>query len=289
MPVKLYYNIFHENPMGWMIAVYFFLSGIACGAFLVSVVSRLKGRGEYRVIQNIAAYITPLVLAAGLLFLLLDLGKPLRFWYLFVYFNPTSVASWGAWLVNIFFAVSVLYAYFTFKGREDTAKKLALIGVPFAIAVSGYTGFILVQMKAYALWHSALLPVLFSVSALASGVALLILGAILLQVEQMKIRTLSKSLAWLVGLDLILVFVEVLTLLNGHAEAVEAAKLLLIGVYSPIFLGLYIILGLILPLCIFLKKNLTLRQEAIASMLVLIGIMAMRYVIIVGGQYFPLS
>lgn len=289
MPVRIFYNVFHENPMGWMIAAYFFLSGIACGTFLVSAVSRLIGRGEYQKIQNIGTYITPPILAVGLLFLLLDLGKPLRLWHLFVYFNPTSVASWGVWLVNIFFLVSLLYAYFTFKADEDKAKRFVLIGIPFAIAVSGYSGFILVQMKAHALWHSALIPVLFSVSAIASGIALVILGAILLQVEETKIRTLAKSLVWFIGLDLILVFVEVLTLLNGHAEAIEVAKLLLIGTYSPIFLGLYVILGLITPLYILSKKNLTLRQEAIASALVLIGIMAMRYAIVMGGQYFPLS
>ncbi len=289
MPVRVFYNVFHENPMGWMIAVYFFLSGLACGSFLVSVVSRLRGRGEYVGIQRIGAYLTPPVLAAGFLFLLLDLGKPLRVWHLFAYFNPGSVASWGVWLVNIFLVVSLIYAYLTFKGDEEKAKRFALIGIPFAIAVSGYSGFILVQMKAYALWHSALIPVLFSVSALASGIALVILGAILLQEEERKIRTVAKALAYLVGLDLILVFVEVLTLLNGHAEAVAAAKLLLVGAYSPVFLGLYVILGLLLPLCILSRRNLTLRQGAIASVLVLIGIMAMRYVIVIGGQHFPLS
>jgi polysulfide reductase chain C len=289
MPVKEFYNVFHHNPMGWMIAVYFFLSGIACGTFLVSVVSRLKGRGEYQRIQSIGAYLTSPVLAAGLLFLLLDLGKPLRLWHLFAYFNPTSVASWGVWLVNIFFVVSLTYAYFTFKGDEEKSKRFALIGTPFAIVVSGYSGFILVQMKAHTLWHSALIPVLFSVSALASGIALVVLGAILLQVQERKIRTLGKSLACFIGLDLILVFVEVLTLLNGHAEAVEVAKLLLIGAYSFVFLGLYVILGLVVPLYILSKKDLTLRQEAIASVLVLIGIMAMRYAIVMGGQYYPLS
>lgn len=289
MPVKVFYNIFHENPLGWMVAAYFFLSGLACGTFLVSVVSRLKGMGEYKRIQNVGAYLTPPVLASSLLFLLLDLGKPLRFWHLFVYFNPTSVASWGVWLANIFFVVSLIHAYFNFKADEARSKRFGLIGTPLAVAISGYSGFILVQMKGYALWHSALIPVLFSVSAIASGIALVVLVAIFLQVEERKIKPLTKALPWVIGVDLVLVFVEVLTLLNGHAEAVEVAKVLLIGAYGPLFLGLYIILGLVLPLLIFSKKQLTSRQAAIASVLVLIGIMAMRYAIVMGGQYFSLS
>lgn len=289
MPVKEFYNVFHHNPMGWMLIAYFFFSGIACGAFLVSVVSRLKGNGEYQRIQDIGAYLTPPVLAGGLLFLLLDIGMPLRFWHLFAYFNPTSVASWGVWLVNIFFVISLAYAYFTFKADEGKTRMFAIMGIPFAIAISGYTGLILVQMKGYALWHSALIPVLFSISALASGIALVVLTAVLLQVEEGKIRFLAKSLMWVVGLDLILIFVEVLTLLNGHAEAVDVAKVLLTGAYSPIFMGLYVLMGLIVPLYILSRKQLTLKLEAIASVLVLIGIIAMRYVIVMGGQYFPLS
>lgn len=288
MPVNVFYNVFHDHPLGGMIVAYFILSGLACGTFLVSVVS-LRGRGQYRKIQNISAYLTPALLAAGFLFLLLDLGKPLRLWHLFVYLNPRSVASWGVCLSNILLIVSLLYAYATFKGDKEKSKKLALVGVPFAVLVSGYSGFILLQMQVYALWHSALIPELFSVSAIASGLALVVLGAILGQVEKGQVRTLGRVLAWVIGFDLLLVLVEVITLFNGHVDAVEGVKLLLAGSYSFLFLGLHVIAGLVVPLFILARKHITLPQEALASALVLVGTMAMRYSIVMSGQYFPQS
>ncbi|MFQ5868081.1 MAG: NrfD/PsrC family molybdoenzyme membrane anchor subunit, partial [bacterium] len=180
-------------------------------------------------------------------------------------------------------------AYFSWIWDKEKSKKLALIGVPLALAVSLYSGFVLLQMKAHTLWHSALIPVLFSVSAIISGIALIILVAILTQVEKEVIERLGKFLVWFIALDLLLVIVEIFTLFNGHQEAVELARLLLVGAYAPLFLGLYVILGLIVPLFVLTRKELTLKAESIASMLVLIGILAMRYVVVLGGQYFPLS
>lgn len=289
MPVKLFYNVFHELQFRWLVVIYFFLGGASCGTFLTSVASRLWGRERYQRIEKIGAVLTPILLGVGLLFLLLDLGRPERFYRLMINFNPTAVASWGVWLVNLLFLSSIVYAWFSLRQKRQGSKLWGLIGTPLAIAVSGYSGFILVQMKGYALWHSALLPLLFSVSALVSGIALVILGAILIRAEKEKIQNLGKFLAWFVSFDLLLVFIEIITLLNGGQDAMEAAKLLLVGSYSFSFLGLYVILGLIVPLLILIRRVHTIRSEAIASTLVLIGILAMRYAVILGGQYFPLS
>ena len=223
------------------------------------------------------------------LFLLFDLGKPFRMINLFLYFNPASVASWGVWLVNIFMLLSLIYAWFVLIGKPDLARRFGIIGAPFALAVSGYTGMILMQMKGYALWNSALIPVLFAVSAIASGVALVTIFSLLFKVEKEQIQRMRKVLAWVVALDLVLVLIECLALLNGPQEAMEVAHLLLVGAYAPLFLGLYIIVGLVIPLLLLARRQCALGAQAVASILILIGIMVMRYVIIIGGQYFPLS
>ncbi len=307
MPVQTFYNVFHENPMHWMIVVYFFLSGISSGVFLVSSACQFWTGEKYDKIKKIGTFLAPILLAGGLLFLLLDLGKPFRFWRMFFHFNPASAASWGAWLMIVFFLVALANAYYSWIQDKEKTKKFTMIGTPLALAVSLYSGFILIQMKAYALWHSALIPVLFSASAIISGIALIILCALLTRtekngflkeifnklnlsgVEEEIIQKLGKFLVWFIAFDLLLVIVEILTLFNGHHEAVEVAKLLLIGAYAPVFLGLYIIAGLIVPLFILTRKELTLKKESIAAALVLIGILAMRYVIVMGGEYFTLS
>ena len=289
MPVKVFYDVFHEDPMGWMVAAYFFLSGLACGLFLVSAGARMWGKGGYEKVEKIGGILAPMVMAGGFLFLLLDLAQPFRMWRLFVHFNPGSVASWGVWLANLFLVCTVLYAWDLLKKRAKGLGIAGTAGIPLAIVVSGYSGMLLYQMKAHALWHSPLLPVLFAVSALASGLALVILGGVVLRVEREKLQKLGKVLAALIGFDLVLVLVELLTLFNGHQEAVEAANLLVRGAYSVLFLGVYVVLGLVVPLLILLKKEINLGGSALASVLVLIGIMVMRYVIVMGGQHVPLG
>lgn len=289
MPVKVFYNVVHEDPLGWMVAVYFFLSGLACGTFLVSAGARIWGKGGYEKVEKIGGILAPIIMAGGFLFLLLDLAQPFRMWRLFAHFNPGSVASWGVWLANLFLVCTLVHAWALLKGRTKGLGIAGTIGIPLAIFVSGYSGMLLYQMKAHALWHSPLLPVLFSVSALASGLALVILGAVFLQVEKEKIQKLGKVLAALVGFDLVLVLVEFLTLFNGHKEAVEAANLLVGGAYSVLFLGVYVVLGLVVPLLLLLKKEINLGGSALASVLVLIGIMVMRYVMVMGGQHIPLG
>ena len=144
----------------WMVAVYFFLGGLGAGAFLLSVTANFW-KQEFKPVAKVASIIAPVAIAVGLLFLFLDLGRPLNFWRLFASFNPRSVLSWGVWFLNIFFALSAANAWFAIKGQADKAKSIAYAGVPFAILVASYTGLLLMQAPGRALWHSALLPVLF--------------------------------------------------------------------------------------------------------------------------------
>ena len=289
MQVQTFYNVFHEGAMGWIIVIYFFLTGISSGAFLLSVVCRVWAGERFDKVKRIGAFVAPPFLAGGLVFLIIDLGKPLRFWRMFLHFNPTSVASWGVWLMTIFFLITLVHAYFSWIQDEEKSKIIAVVGSPFAVAVSLYSGFILVQMKAYELWHSAIVPMLFSVSAIVSAISLIILIAILVKVEKDVIKRLGKFLVWFVALDLLFVVVKIFSFFLGHEDAVDVVRLLLIGKYAPLFMGLYIVIGLLVPIVVLSRKALSQRGEAVASILVIIGTFAMRYAVVMGGQYFPLS
>ena len=74
------------------------------------------------------------------------------------------------------------------------------------------------------------------------------------------------------------------TLLNGEAEGTHAAKELLAGSFSFLFLGVEIVLGALIPLLILLRNKVNSAALAVASILVLIGIFTMRYVVVIGGQ-----
>ncbi|KKL64728.1 hypothetical protein LCGC14_2162060, partial [marine sediment metagenome] len=218
MPQTIFYNVHHEHAMGVLVVVYFFLSGLGAGTFLTAAGCRIFGGGKYAKIERTAAIAAPILLVPGLLCLMLDLGKPFRFFNLMLHFNPLSIASWGVWLINIFMAVSVIYALAHIIGKSARLKPLAYLGGLFALAVGLYSGMLLYQMRAHELWHSALVPPIFLISAIASGLAMVLLLSRSAGAEQR--RTLSHVLAVAVGVDLVLALTELLTLAwAGGAKA----------------------------------------------------------------------
>lgn len=287
MDQTIFYNVNHHEAMGPLVVIYFFLSGLGAGAFLTTAGFRLFGGGRGAKVEKIAAIAAPILLIPGLLCLMLDLGKPMRFFNLMRYFNPHSVASWGVWTINIFMAIAVIYGFLHFIGKAKAAKPLAYLGFVFALAVGFYSGLLLYQMPGHALWHSALVPVIFLASAIASGLAVVLLLSGSADPEQT--RLLSKALAYAVGVDLILGLTEILTLSWSAGEKAAAGDVITSGGYGFLFIGVYLILGLALPLAVLIRQRPSRAVQVAAALLVLIGTLAMRYVIVMGGQALPLS
>ncbi len=281
------YNVHHDEAMGALIVIYFFLSGLGAGAFLTAACLRLFGGPEYAKIEKTAAIAAPLLLMPGLLCLLIETGRPMRFLNLFFYFNPSSIASWGVWTINIFLGISVIYAFLHVIGKAEKARPLAYPGFVLALAVGFYSGMLLYQMHGHVLWHSALVPVIFLASAIASGLAVVVLlsGS----AEAKQIRVLCNVLAIAVGVDLVLALAEILTLSWSGGEKAAAANIILSGGYGFLFIGVYLIFGLVLPLLVLVRQRAGRGVQAIAAVLVLVGTLAMRYVIVMGGQALPLS
>lgn len=282
------YDIFHRIALHGMIPAYFFLGGLSAGLFFIAVIFN-NWKKDYKVLAKPAAILSPIVLAAGMGLLGLDLGHPFRFWRLMVTFQPTSAASWGTWLLSIFFIVNVYHAYLLTKGEDAKAMKIGYVGLPFALCAATYTGVLLAQMQGMALWHTALLPWLFLLGSISSGLALVILAGIAMgKTEELGDRffTLGRTLAWLVLLEMGMVFTEVLILLNGGAEAVLSAKVFLKGDYSFLFWVVEIIIGAVVPLLILFNPNRArkLSFQSIAAIFVLVGIYVMRFVVVMAGQ-----
>ena len=276
------YVVVPHIAYNWMVAVYFFLGGLGAGAFLLSVAANYW-RQELKPVAKTASVVAPIAVAVGLFFLWLDLGMPFRVWRLFLSFNPRSALSWGVWFLNIFFALSLINAWLSLKGQTDKAKGVAYLGVPFAVLVGAYTGVLLGQSPGSALWHSALIPVLFLNGGLISGIAAAIIFSVKRESGEL-LSKLGKVVAWLVVLELGLLIVELLALFNGGTEGVEAANALLAGEFSLLFIGVEVVLGALIPLLILLRSKVSPAALAVASALVLVGVFTMRYVIVIGGQ-----
>lgn len=322
MDATVVYNIPHQQGLQVFIAIYFYLTGLSAGSFVISVVAYLLGKTEYKPLGKIGAFLAPILLVIAPILLVTDLGKPMRFFYLFFNLNPTSPLTWGTFLLTIYPISCLIYLYYVLKGNQKMIKTFGIIGIPLAISVHGYTGFVLALAKFSPIWNNSLMPLLWLISAMVSGIGLVIFVAIVMEkvfsvslakfagetsTGKMLAETAASStgvmplnemlggvgkyLAGFIIFDLFLVFSEILVLLTESEEAAALAASLLTGDYSFLFLGLEILLGALIPLFLLLhpRTSRSLAAQTVAAVLVLIGVMTMRYIVIIGGQSVPFN
>ena len=297
MDISVLYNVFPQETFGTLIAVYFYLTGLSAGSFVLSTLAFVFGMEKFKPIGKIGVILATLFLVMAPLALLVHVGQPFKAWHLFVHLNITSPITWGSFLLTLYPINCVIYGFFMFRGKKTMTRLFGTIGIPLAIFVHGYTGFILALGKARALWNTALMPFLFLISAMVSGIALMILISIVKDRFFSKEKTVNRELVFGLGqllvamilIDLFLVLSDVLVLLVSHAEAQEVAHLILTGKFSFYFLVVENFMGKIIPAIILLVprfRNLT--TVTVASILVVVGIFFMRYVVVVGGEFLPL-
>jgi len=294
---QVLYSIVHQDAFGLNIAIYFYLTGLSAGSFILSTLAYGFGLNQYKPLGKVGVVVATIVLIMAPLFLLIHIGMPYRTWHLFVYLNMASPISWGSFLLILYPINCIIYGYFMFKGKMRPTRVFGFIGIPLAISVHGYTGFILAFGKARALWNTALMPILFLVSAVISGIALMILVCIIKdrffskekKIDRVLILNLGKLMAWMIVFDLFLVGCDLMVLSVSHSDAQAAAHLILRGKFSPLFLIVENLLGKIVPFILLIVPRFRkLATVVVASILVLIGIFFMRYVVVVAGEFIPL-
>lgn len=301
--VNVVYTVKHQLPLIMYIGQYFFFTGLSAGSFVISVVATLLGRKEFKPIGKITAILAPALLIIAPMNLIADLEQPLRFWHLMLYYNWTSPITYGSFLLTAYPIVGIVYAVMVYLNKQTPAKILGILGIPLAISVHGYTGFILALAKARSLWNTAAMPTIFLVSAMVSGIGLVIIVAAIrwkwfdkkatpeARAQDKKLITqLAQFMAYVIMLDLFLIVSDILVLLTAHTDALEAGMLILTGDFAFLFVGVELILGALIPMVLVLgptRKSLT--AVVVASVLVNIGVYAMRFVMVIGGQTVPLS
>ena len=321
----------HHLMWGWPVYWYLFLAGLGAGAIIVSAFTYLRGPGgnlgeRYFTVAKYGALIGPLPIIIGTAFLVYELGRTFRafniitsnFWY--KAFNPSPM-NYGGWLLMLVGIVSVLYAMTFLDWKRYLAgdfadtlvrwsdrwrKPLAGVSIPLAVATAIYTAMLLGAMPSRPLWNTPVLWSLFTVSALSTGIASIMLANRIFHrsaVDPKQDGLFHNSGYWLTLTDIILISIElvVIALFFMFAyvtvqDASHAIKILLPGgELAPLFWTGVIFVGLLAPL--ILESFFVLRTqysgghfrvpylfEFMMPMAVLLGGLMLRYVIVVGGQ-----
>lgn len=193
---------------------------------------------------------------------------------------------------------------------HKAAKILAAVGIPVACFLHGYAGFIFGSVKANALWMSPLMPVIFIMSAVVSGIALCMLTYIIImewqafrqrrrggalaaqETKGAEIDIIDKSARYLLGFLVAAITLEMLDLIFRGYTAMKSWDILRSVMYGKDFVNIFVLqytLGNLVPFLLLLLPGRTLKRTVLALILVLFGVFMMRWNVVIGGQAFSLS
>jgi formate-dependent nitrite reductase membrane component NrfD len=296
--VNLEMNPYVADPE-WhgLIIGYFYLGGIAAGAYVTAVLADLFGDAADRQGVRVAYYLAfPLVSICGLL-LICDLGRPERFWHMLVqsstgwpmfkWWSPMSVGSWGLAAFGLFSFASLVgvlaedgrlglgrFSALAARLRTGwTGRLFSMGGALSAFFLASYTGVLLGASNQPVWSNTTWTGALFLASALSTGIATIVLfeRGLRLAVSEDALERLERLDSWAIVLELVVLLIMAVSLGKPAVAATRQWP----GVLIPTFV---LPVGLLAPLVL---KGLNRSWVAIpASALVLVGGLALRAAIV---------
>lgn len=321
-------NLNNFVPWGAWVAFYIFFVGLSAGAFLLSTLIFVFGMEQYEKVGRYALFTALICMFVALMFIALDLGRMERALNAITNWNLISILSWEVRFYMIYIVLLAVELWFAMRkdlnivgqsgnkfknklakmltlGSDDISdiavkkdhrwmKILGIIGIPIAIiGVHGGTGTLFAAVAAQPYWASPLFPIIFVVSALVSGTALLIA----MYVIQRKARGLSVDLQLVKGLTMLMIGFLVIDLglefyeflvagLNNKPEKMAILSVMFTGPYAWSFWGVQLFIGAVVPIFIVMNKRLrdSINALTIAAICVVIGIIGVRFNIVVPTQ-----
>ncbi len=276
-----------------------FLIVAASGALNVASLSSVFGQPAYRPLARFSAILAVTLLFGGLSILLLDLGRPDRLIVAMTHYNFKSIFAWNIFLYVGFFVIVAVYLWLMMERRMYRFSKPAgVVALVWRLVLTTGTGSIFGFLVARESYDTAILAPLFVILSFAIGLAVLVL--LLLASFSLDGRDLDtallKRLGRLLGIFVAAVFYFVLVfhltkLYGTQYHGFERFILLDGGLYTSLFWIVQIGLGNLLPLALVFAPRLqgSPRALAAACALVVAGGFAQLYVVIIGGQAYPLD
>ncbi|MDD5605423.1 MAG: NrfD/PsrC family molybdoenzyme membrane anchor subunit [Dehalococcoidales bacterium] len=313
--------------MEWGVTLWIDLwaAGMAGGAFLTAFLADKFSGGKLKNLFKLAVCTGIILALIGVALLLSHLGNILWFWHMFVTFRPESVLSLGGWILSGWLMVAGIMLVLwlashyirSLKPLADKATSiLSWVGFVMSILLMSYTG-VLISASTQPFWAvTPMLPAVFVVSAITSGVAWLIVVSLIVnwlnrtnirpyhwvieqffdesgwQIESSAIAKLAKSLVIAIIIELIVIALFILWLsASGSPAATDGLALLTGGELSLWFWVGLIAAGLVAPLIMLgmnLKKDYSTGILAgitfSSAGLVVLGGLLIRALLLIAGQ-----
>src|SRR5512136_1443639 len=162
-------------PWGLPIVVAIYLIGLSAGSLILSSLTYVFGKEEYRPISRIAVFLAIILIFGAMVGIALDLGRPEKSWRLFIFFvlnNMLSMFAINGILYGGYFVIGLIYLGSIFAGKSKWIKTMGIIAIGWAALVHMGTGAIFGFVGARHIFYSPLKPFEFLSAAMVSGLAL---------------------------------------------------------------------------------------------------------------------
>lgn len=275
-----------------------FLIVAASGALNVASISSVFGRSIYKPLAPLSGLLAIALLVGGLSVLVLDLGRPDRLIVAMTTYNFRSIFAWNIYLYVGFIAIVGVYLWTLMEKRMNGyAKPMGYLAFVWRLALTTGTGSIFGFLVARQAYDAAIMAPMFIAMSFSFGLAIFVLVLITAGdgADREVGRKLLSRLGKLLGLFVaaVLYFTTVQHLTNLYAAehtGVERFILMKGGIFTTLFWLGQILIGGILPLILLFAQAFSGGRKALiaAALAVIAGGLAQIYVIIIGGQAYPL-
>lgn len=274
------------NSWGVYIMMFMFFVGLSAGGLIVASSASVFHIEKFKKVSLPAVIVSTVCICVAGMFVLIDLGGIHKVWRILTGPNPSSVLVWDICVITCYLLINLIYLHFMCSKKANPARVpiVSRFALPVAILVHSVTAWIFAMQIAREGWHTAIMAPIFVASAMDSGLALLILTLIVLNVLRLfeTGRELLSSLAGLlctcIAVDGFFIFCELLTLgYNGAHGGMVVLSHLTNGATAGFF-WFEIIAGLVLPfgILLFEKSRQNIKVVAACSALVVLGVFCKR-------------
>jgi Ni/Fe-hydrogenase subunit HybB-like protein len=336
----VYPNESGTHPLwGVLIVLYPYITGLVAGAFIMASLVRVFRVKALEPVYRLSLLTALAFLLCATLPLLFHLGHPVRSYQIMITPHLTSpMAIFGFVYAWYLMAVLLLELWFDYRedfvewgktepglvgfiyrtltlGINDVSYKavaldhklswiISIVGIPSAFLLHGYVGFIFGSIKANPWWGNAIMPIIFILSAMVSGIALCIFNYMVLSwirrrpVDMRCLDVMSMFLFYGLVID---ATVEALDWVHRSYSAQEGFHVMEYMAQEHLFYTLSIgqlLVGTLIPLLAlgtlqvirkYIPESIRKRIYFTCSAFVLLGVLAMRWNVVMGGQFFSKS
>ncbi|MGD2272117.1 MAG: polysulfide reductase NrfD [Desulfobacterales bacterium] len=227
---------------GFYIAQFTFLVGVAAGGVMVVLPYYLHDYKAFGKVTILGEFLAIAAVVMCGLFIIVDLGQPMRAANILLYPTPNSVLFWDAVVLNTYLFLNIIIGWNVLEAERNNTryqvwlKPFIYLSIPWAISIHTVTAYLYSGLPGRGFWLTAIMAPRFLSSAFASGPALLVLLCLIIRKTtkfdpgREQIQSLAKIIAYAICLNVFFFLCEIFTVFYSQIpEHMDHFKYLFTG------------------------------------------------------------